>query len=479
MGKSQKEGRRWFWWLLGLLAWQAPAPNAVLAPYDKLKVDQQSQKEELAQVMSSAHAQSSADSIVRDLQHCVNLARKAEGRVKRLLSEKALKNAQWEQYQRDVRSAFAAEKKRHSQNLEKISQELEQALRNQEDARSKVRLAAQGQPTADVPMPDDGDLDDPWLAQMMMEESEAPPDDAALQAVLTRALQPPSAGQAIAHSASVGSPAFRTPQRQVLLPRTPLPKSKVVPAKATGIGLGAQAQAPGTHHPATALGVETLRCPGRRWQRLCWLALLRSSSTSIRPSWPQASGTGFCSLLATLFHCSPWTACSCTFCLQRCTRCYTGTCTQSVGECHICRSCPAGDALKSGGTAAFTDRCRASCVAEPGDYAPRPGSCAVACSVQRRLYQAAAFSPSQAMCIWLPGGTVLGQFPISCCLRSLHSGCVGQGSVFLLSGLGLSPESLSFASFDRRASAAMLCLHSWPMASLCLLGLFLLADSMS
>ena len=256
--RKKKEANSSGYWDYWHGAWYKDKPppsretKTLLVPYDQLQVDSRSQNAELEQMLSSTGAHGSADSIVKSLQQCVNAARKAENRVKKLLSDKALKNAQWERYQKDVRAAFTAEKRRHNQHLEKLEQELLKAVEVQEEARTRVRLAAQGHSGGDEAMDAEEEETDSWLAQLMEDEAEPPPDDSVLQEVLARALQPASA-EIMPTPCVAPSAVPKTPQRQVIVPRTPVPKPKVSRAKAPGILAGAQASGPGAQAPGHAV----------------------------------------------------------------------------------------------------------------------------------------------------------------------------------------------------------------------------------
>ena len=214
---------------------QPKGAQSLLTPYDTLRVEPKSQSAgtDLAQALSSSSTQD--DSLVKNLQSCVNMARKAEGKVKRLALDRATKVAQWEAYERQVREAFLAEKRRHTQDLDTLDADIAKAIQSQELAREKVRQAAAGPVSSVAPVTRDEDMGpDPWLDLVSIVPEEAPPDDTMLRAVLARAMQPPSGG----------SIDLSTPPRRSAEPRTPVSR--------VGQGLPPAVTAPGELPPDAA-----------------------------------------------------------------------------------------------------------------------------------------------------------------------------------------------------------------------------------
>ena len=166
----------------------AAASKSVLAPYDQTKLGQPGQDSQtLVQVISSSGTDGDAG-LVKQLQSCVNAARKAETKVKKLLQDKQVRVAQWRQYEQDVKSAFLAERKRHLGMLEQLEADTSKALAAQEEARAKVRAAAQAQDSRDVGMvPSPPEMGDPWAELVAHADVEPLVDDVALREVLARA----------------------------------------------------------------------------------------------------------------------------------------------------------------------------------------------------------------------------------------------------------------------------------------------------
>ena len=210
----------------------------VLVPYDKVKVevkDGQATDRGVGQQMAGHTGQE--DLLLKHMQTCVNQARKAENKVKRLQADHQHRVLQWKQYEQDVRSAFMAERARHQRDLEQLGGELEQALQQQEAARMKVRLAAQGPTTEVLAMEvQSEDEMDPWFELTKGDVEEKPQDDATLRAVLARAMTGPhaSASTQSVDSMSAGLP--RTPQTHRAAPRSPTPMP--VPAQINALGSG-------------------------------------------------------------------------------------------------------------------------------------------------------------------------------------------------------------------------------------------------
>ena len=123
--RQQPGGGSWDSWYGGQPYWQKDKPPAnpgqgtkkVLAPYDQQQVGALASNAASLHAGSGLPASGVPDNLVRDLQSCVNGARKAESKVKKLVADRAKRIAQWDAYQAEVRSAFLAERKRHSQDL--------------------------------------------------------------------------------------------------------------------------------------------------------------------------------------------------------------------------------------------------------------------------------------------------------------------------------------------------------------------------
>ena len=82
--------------------------------------------------------------LIPGLQRAVNVARKAEGKVKRVSQEKAERQQQWKDWEAKLRKTYARERGRFQAAMNKLDQDLADAVRQQNEARAAVRLAAAG-----------------------------------------------------------------------------------------------------------------------------------------------------------------------------------------------------------------------------------------------------------------------------------------------------------------------------------------------
>ena len=149
--------------------------------------------------------------------------------------------AQWASYELEVRAAFLKERRRFHGDIERIEKEMQQAAEAQEQARAKVRLAAQGSASLERPTSEEPAWDgaDPWLELTADADEDPPAEDAALQEVLARAFSG-AQGQGLSQGSLEGMAPSTPPSR--LLPRTP----KAAVPKGGG-------KAPGTASASTRL----------------------------------------------------------------------------------------------------------------------------------------------------------------------------------------------------------------------------------
>ncbi|CAE7226293.1 unnamed protein product [Symbiodinium microadriaticum] len=76
--------------------------------------------------------------LVSDVQHFINMARKAEGRVKSLTQNRRQREAQWEKYVHDMKATLQHEHQRHQQSLSKLDEDLQLAYQHQEESRTRL-----------------------------------------------------------------------------------------------------------------------------------------------------------------------------------------------------------------------------------------------------------------------------------------------------------------------------------------------------
>ncbi|CAE7232845.1 hypothetical protein AK812_SmicGene42996 [Symbiodinium microadriaticum] len=76
--------------------------------------------------------------LVNDVQQFINMARKAEQRVKSLSHSRRQREAQWEKYVVDMKATLQQEYQRHQQSLSKLDEDLQLAHQHQEESRSRL-----------------------------------------------------------------------------------------------------------------------------------------------------------------------------------------------------------------------------------------------------------------------------------------------------------------------------------------------------
>ena len=171
----------------------------------------------VAKVQPSAHAehiqvvqtQRNNDSMVKDLQKTLNLARKAEGKVAKLQGEVQERKKMWAEWELQLKQCYMSERKRHAASLEALGRDLQDAVLQQEHARQEVRRVASGQ--QEQPMELDAWEADVQFNALMAEGAEPELEEDLDEEVLQRALL----------AATREAPA--TPKTGQTHPRTPYP----------------------------------------------------------------------------------------------------------------------------------------------------------------------------------------------------------------------------------------------------------------
>ena len=85
------------------------------------------------------------DSLVREMQKAVSLARKAEGRTRRLQEELCNKERCWVQYQQELKQAYKTEKHRFQQDSARIREELAEAMLQERHAKQALQPSVDDQ----------------------------------------------------------------------------------------------------------------------------------------------------------------------------------------------------------------------------------------------------------------------------------------------------------------------------------------------
>ena len=130
--------------------------------------------------------------IVQELQRAINQARKAESKVKRLHYEREERQAQWRKWEQDLKRTYSKEKNRFISAMNKNEGEMQEAIRQQEQARNNLRHVASGDEDAQDANKDaafendfvklmEGPEDDPWDLDLSQ--------DAVLQRALAQSLE--------------------------------------------------------------------------------------------------------------------------------------------------------------------------------------------------------------------------------------------------------------------------------------------------
>ena len=103
-----------------------PAPRHSFPSYDSTKPGQEDKKIMVLRETRSSQPSSGSQglSLVQCVQQAVNTARKSSNRVAKLRRDIELRDAQWQQYTKDIKASFAKEKERHTAAVQSLEQEL-------------------------------------------------------------------------------------------------------------------------------------------------------------------------------------------------------------------------------------------------------------------------------------------------------------------------------------------------------------------
>ena len=170
--------------------------------YDQARTSQQ----HFLEISSDAGQSTADDGLVKELQKCVNVARKAEQKVSSLQKQLQTKHTQWENFQLELKQTFIKEQQRFQQDVQRLNAELVSAEESQAEARAVVRGAARGEGLAQIRPSEE--MERQWMSKAQTweqeghQEDKTPPD-----AVLRRALEAATA------TTPAGSVEMRTPLR--------------------------------------------------------------------------------------------------------------------------------------------------------------------------------------------------------------------------------------------------------------------------
>ena len=160
--------------------------------YDDRTRAQQLAREERAAgnrpVPMGPHYPGEDSSMTHDLQECINATRRAEQKVRSLTATRRQKQQLWTKWLDDMKLSYMKEQQRHQRDMERLSKELEEAIRAQEAARASCRAVAIGElAVEDEAMGDDAAGWDGMLQEWRAERADSENSDA----VLRRALAAP------------------------------------------------------------------------------------------------------------------------------------------------------------------------------------------------------------------------------------------------------------------------------------------------
>ena len=234
MGKWRSEEQKQSYWGYWPGTWSASPGQNGKAPWKQKNgppvkgipaYDAQKVGQDVKGAASTASAAVAAPpdrdaSLIQELQKAVNSARKAEGKVKKLMAERTERQQQWTAWEADLRKTYSKERGRFNAAITRIDAEMKEALRLQEAARLEVRnVACQSNAGMDIEEPRafDEDFDalihgggaDPW-------------EDSTQDAVLQRALAATmTAADAGAMSGGAPMSLITPPRSAAVAPRTP------------------------------------------------------------------------------------------------------------------------------------------------------------------------------------------------------------------------------------------------------------------
>ena len=157
--------------------------------YDDKARAQQLAKEERAAgnrpTSSMSLYEDPGSAMTHDLQECINAARRAEQKVRSLTATRKQKQALWTKWLDDMRNSYLREQQRHQRDMDRLSQELEMALKAQEAARAGCRAVAIGEMTAGGEAVDEDTAGwDEMLADWKAERANSEGPDAVLRRAL-------------------------------------------------------------------------------------------------------------------------------------------------------------------------------------------------------------------------------------------------------------------------------------------------------
>ena len=161
-------------WELWRGSWKSASPRSQKFPsYDR----EWSDTPNILVISEAKKAKDSEESSTKEVQHIVNMLRKAEAKIAKLGRDKTEKSARWLAYQKQMKAAFITEEKRFQATQVKIAEDLVEAERQLATAKELLAAAAaefRSTPMAANPGHTVSD-EEAWESMMRRTEAEEPP----------------------------------------------------------------------------------------------------------------------------------------------------------------------------------------------------------------------------------------------------------------------------------------------------------------
>ncbi|CAE7844688.1 unnamed protein product, partial [Symbiodinium microadriaticum] len=170
-GQREVDGRPWRLWQGAWSASPKGSGGAGSRPrYDQMPLPSDSTAGRAA---DTDPERAGRGEFMKEIQRIVTTARKADGRVRRLMDERSRREAQWKEFERKSRSDFLEEKHKYVADLQKLEDDIEAAKKQGVDASTEVQqLVATGMRAREAPL--SAEAPDDWDTLLTAEGAEAP-----------------------------------------------------------------------------------------------------------------------------------------------------------------------------------------------------------------------------------------------------------------------------------------------------------------
>ena len=131
--------------------------------YDQTWVDQDQKDADVTPSFQQPMQAGQSCDVMRAIQKSLSNARKADQRVRKLLQDKQLKEAQWKKFGKEMKDNNEKEFRKYTKDLEKIDDDMEHVLQQGQEATELVKkLATQGLAALQRPAPMEEDGRSSW-----------------------------------------------------------------------------------------------------------------------------------------------------------------------------------------------------------------------------------------------------------------------------------------------------------------------------